>query len=184
MALSALTRRVYEVPSEFRDWPVKASAVIYLGSALGRTAGYVRPLTAGDEFVGFAEESVTGTAVDGAVRVTARVRGVVKLAITSIAITDMSKKVYASDDGTFTLTQSTNSPIGNAKDFVSTGLAMVSFNAISGSGLLTGITVLTAASGTGDNTVADVGSSFSQTTLNNNFQDIASKINEIIAYLK
>lgn len=36
---------------------------------------------------------------------------------------------------------------------------------------------LTAASGTGDGTVADVGGSFSQTTLNNNFQDIAGVIN-------
>jgi hypothetical protein len=46
------------------------------------------------------------------------------------------------------------------------------------------ITALTAASGTADNTVADVGAAFNQTTLNNNFKDLASKVNEIITILK
>ena len=49
---------------------------------------------------------------------------------------------------------------------------------------LAAITDLTAASGTGDNTVADVGGSFSQTTLNNNFQDLAAKVNAILAALR
>lgn len=40
---------------------------------------------------------------------------------------------------------------------------------------------LTAAAGTADGTVADVGASFNQTTLNNNFKDLAAKINEILA---
>lgn len=43
---------------------------------------------------------------------------------------------------------------------------------------------LTAASGTADGTVADVGGSFSQTTLNNNFQDLATKVNAILAALR
>ncbi len=38
---------------------------------------------------------------------------------------------------------------------------------------------LTAASGTSDGTVADVGASFVQATLNNNFQDLATKVNLI-----
>jgi hypothetical protein len=38
---------------------------------------------------------------------------------------------------------------------------------------------LTAASGTADGTVADVGASFVQATLNNNFQDLATKVNLI-----
>jgi hypothetical protein len=44
-------------------------------------------------------------------------------------------------------------------------------------------TALTAASGTADGTVADVGASFNQTTLNNNFQDVATRINQIITDL-
>lgn len=46
------------------------------------------------------------------------------------------------------------------------------------------IVSLTAASGTADNTVADVGGSFSQTTLNNNFADLAAKVNAILAGLR
>ncbi len=43
---------------------------------------------------------------------------------------------------------------------------------------------LTAGSGTSDGTVADVGASFNQTTLNNNFQDVATKVNLILARLR
>lgn len=39
------------------------------------------------------------------------------------------------------------------------------------------ITALSMAVGTGDDTVADVGSSFNQTTLNNNFRDLVNKVN-------
>lgn len=43
---------------------------------------------------------------------------------------------------------------------------------------------LTAASGTADGTIADVGAAFNQTTLNNNFQDVATKINALLAKLR
>lgn len=46
------------------------------------------------------------------------------------------------------------------------------------------VTALTAASGTANNTVTDVGASFNQSTLNDNFKDVASKINEVITALK
>jgi len=41
------------------------------------------------------------------------------------------------------------------------------------------VTALSVSVGTADGTVADVGSSFNQTTLNNNFRDLADKINQI-----
>lgn len=44
--------------------------------------------------------------------------------------------------------------------------------------------VLTAATGTASNTIADVGATFNQTTLNNNIKSLASKINEILAALE
>lgn len=47
-----------------------------------------------------------------------------------------------------------------------------------------GTVVLTAATGTPGNTVSDVGGSFSQATLNNNFKAIADKVNAIIALLQ
>ena len=43
---------------------------------------------------------------------------------------------------------------------------------------------LTAATGTGDDTVVDVGGSFAQATLNNNFKDLAVKVNAILAALR
>jgi len=42
-------------------------------------------------------------------------------------------------------------------------------------------TSLTAATGTASDTIADVGASFSQTTLNNNFKSLSDKINTLIA---
>jgi hypothetical protein len=38
--------------------------------------------------------------------------------------------------------------------------------------------------GTADGTIADVGGSFNQTTLNNNFKDIATQVNSILAALR
>src|SRR5689334_8311964 len=128
MALSAISKRIYGVDGN-NNLPVKASAVIYEGSAVGLTSGYARPLTAGDIFGGFALESATGTAVDGVTRVNVKPSGLVQLAITSIAVTDIGKVVYASDDGTFTLTQSTNSPIGRVHRWISTGNVIVAFDA-------------------------------------------------------
>ena len=46
------------------------------------------------------------------------------------------------------------------------------------------VTSLTAASGTADGTVADVGGAFSQGTLNDNFQELATKVNAILVALR
>jgi len=129
MALAANSARIYEVDSFINDQPVLANAVIYLGSAVGSSGGYARALVAQDVFMGFALEAVTGTATSGAVRVAVRKKGYVKLAITSVAVTDYGKLVYASDDGTFTLTSTSNSTIGRISRWISTGLVIVAFDA-------------------------------------------------------
>ncbi len=41
------------------------------------------------------------------------------------------------------------------------------------------VTALSSSVGTGDDTVADVGAAFNQTTLNNNFRDLVDKVNAI-----
>lgn len=46
------------------------------------------------------------------------------------------------------------------------------------------LTPLTGASGTTGNAIVDVGASFSQTTLNNNFRALEDKVNAIIAALQ
>jgi hypothetical protein len=56
-------------------------------------------------------------------------KGRVQLPITSFDVTDVGKPVFASDDDTFTLTQSTNSHVGKAVRFVATGTVIVEFDA-------------------------------------------------------
>lgn len=118
---------------ELEDYPVIAADIIYEGAAVGENgSGYARPLQAGDRFLGFAvaqADNSGGSAGD--IRVTVRTRGRVQLPISSIAITANDRPaVFASDDDTFTLTASTNSHIGFVSRWVSTGIAVVEFDAV------------------------------------------------------
>lgn len=166
---------------DIHEEPVVATDIIYEGAAVGDNgSGYARPLVAGDPFRGFADEQADNAAgAAGAINVRLRKRGYIKLPIASIAITDKGKDVFASDDDTFTLTQGTNTRIGHVAGWISTGYALVHFRASEGV-----IAELTDSStGTADATVADVGGSFSQATLNNNFADLTAKINALIRRL-
>lgn len=127
MALSANTPRAYDVGDYYNTLPVKASSTIYEGSAVGLTAGYARALVAADEFAGFATAKAVGGSSDGDIRVTVKSRGRVQLSITSLAVTDIGQTVYASADGTFTLTQTGNSKIGKVVRWISTGEGIVEF---------------------------------------------------------
>ena len=130
MALSANIVRSYGW-GNITQYPVLASQTIYEGSAVGLSSGYARPLTAGDTFLGFAcGKVVEKTAVNGGAVVQVFKAGIVDLTITSVAVTDVGKSVYASDDGTFTLTQTTSSYIGQVEKYVTTNTASVSFDSI------------------------------------------------------
>jgi hypothetical protein len=129
MALSANTPRAYDVGDYYNTLPVKASSTIYEGSAVGLTAGYARALVAADEFAGFATAKAVGGNADGDVNVSVKSRGRVQLSITSIAVTDIGQTVYASADGTFTLTAIGNSKIGKVVRWVETGVVIVEFEA-------------------------------------------------------
>lgn len=182
--LAASSPRIYEL-GEQNDHPVIAADIIYEGAAVGDNgSGYARPLQAGDPFRGFALSDADNAAgAAGAINVKVKQRGRIKLAIGSLAITDVGKAVYASDDDTFTLTASTNSFIGRVVRWESTGVGIVEYDAAGG--LLGKVIPLTDSStGTADGTIADVGGSFSQATLNNNFADLTAKINAIAAMIK
>ena len=56
-------------------------------------------------------------------------------------------------------------------------------NVLANGGTWTDVVSLTAASGTASNTVSDVGATFSQATLNNNFRSLAAKVNELITLI-
>jgi hypothetical protein len=129
--LAVDTPRAYQL-GDHEEYPVIASDIIYEGAAVGENgSGYSRPLQAGDAFQGFCLEQVdnsSGSAGDKRVRVLTR--GRVQVAISALAITANDRApVYASDDNTFTLTRGSNSFIGTVSRWVSTGAAIVEFDA-------------------------------------------------------
>lgn len=129
--LAANKLRDYQLGDK-EEYPVIAADIIYQGAAVGENgSGYARPLVAGDPFLGFAEaiaDNAGGAA--GAITVNVKKRGNIVLPISGIAITANDRPiVYASDDDTFTLTASTNTPIGTVARWVSTGVAVVEFDA-------------------------------------------------------
>lgn len=154
MALSANTERAYSL-GDINDLPAAAS-VIYKGSAVSvNSSGYARALNTSDGFfAGFALQKVDNSAGSaGDLNVPVRRRGIVQLAITSAAITDVDKRVYASDDATFTFTQGSNIPIGTVVRWISTGVVEVEF-AATGAGGASNITSLTdSTSGTANTTL-------------------------------
>lgn len=162
---------------DFHDFPVIATDIIYGGAAVGDNgSGYARPLQAGDPFRGFADyraDNATGSAGDQYVR--CRTRGRIKLAISSLAITDVGKDVFASDDATFTLTQGANTRIGHVVAWISTGYGIVEFEATQG--VLAELT--DNSGGTAADTIAAIGGTYSQTEVANAVASLAAKINAL-----
>lgn len=115
------------------EYPVIATDIIFEGAAVGENgAGYARPLEAGDAFLGFAESPVdnsAGAAGDLTVRCCTRGRVTLSVAGATAITTNDRPLVYASDDDTFTLTAATNTPIGRVSRWVSSGIAVVEFDA-------------------------------------------------------
>lgn len=178
--LAADAVRTYAI-GEMEDYPAIAADIIYEGAAVGDDGnGYARPLQAGDPFRGFAVErcdNAAGAAGDKTVR--CRTEGRIVLAIGSLAITDVGKAVYASDDNTFTLTQSTNTLIGFVDQYLASGSGIVRFRSQNGA-----VAELTDSSGgTANDTVAAVGATNSgdvSATINSNFADLAAKVNYLL----
>lgn len=181
--LSAAVARTFEV-GDHCDYGVRTAVAIYQGSAVGLIpsstgAGYARQLTAGDIFVGFAENDVPATTGDGAALVRVRQRGKVVLPITGVAVTDIGSAVYASDGDTFTLTASTNTHIGRVVRVNGTNSAVVAFDAANAG--FARITELTDSSGgTAGDTIADVPGSYNEATLANQLASLTAKVNALI----
>lgn len=131
MALSADTP-LTQVLGSHTDAPVAASSKIYEGSMLGDSSGYVQALVAGNLFRGHSleyQDNSSGSAGDLTVEhLTGRYR--LEVTISGVAITDVGKPVYASDDGTYTLTAANNTLVGRIVRYVTTGTAVVEFTTI------------------------------------------------------
>ena len=182
--LTAATARTY-VGGDVDDLKVKASSAIYEGSAIGNASGYARQLAAGDKFAGFALCDVASQTSDGDARVRVRTRGKVVLTISSVAVTDIGKPVYATDGNAFTLTASTNPHIGRVVDVYGTNLAVVEFDAHRAGLGGVGIAELTDSSGgTASDTLADISASPTEAQVANSGASLAAKSNAIIRQLR
>jgi hypothetical protein len=115
---------------DFNELPVIATDIIFQGATVGDNgSGYARPLVSGDPFRGFADLKADNSAGSaGDVYVSCRRRGLIQLSVTSVAITDVGRPVYASDDNTFALA-GIGTKIGYVHRYVSSGVAVVAFDA-------------------------------------------------------
>ena len=135
MALSADTRRNYEfnIDPVMNDIPVYQAVTIYEGAAVGEVSGggYCRGLVAADVFLGFARRKAdNASGASGAINARVQQRGVVELTVTGVTgVTDLGTAVYASADGTFTLTASGSTAIGKIIRYISSTTVMVYFEA-------------------------------------------------------
>lgn len=113
MALSKDTPRMYDPAVEpiFADLPGKVSTTFYEGAAVTDDGGNgeVDNLAASEAFLGFVEKGVVTNATTSDINVRVRQKGIIKnLPVTGLdADTDLGVAVYASDNGTFTLTSTT-----------------------------------------------------------------------------
>jgi len=125
------TPRDQEV-GERNEFPVIASDIIYEGSAVGLVngTGHARPLTSADRFVGFCEKKADNSSGSAAaINVRVIKKGSVKLSVTGAVITDVGQPVYATDDNAFGFTKASAVFIGFVRRFVSSGVAIVEFDA-------------------------------------------------------
>ena len=121
------------VDQELRQYQVKASAHIYKGAFVGLDAatGYVRPLEAGDVFMGIAyEEADNSSGADGAKKLRVFTLGDFELTLTGAALTDIGASVYASADDTLTLTATSNSLVGKMVDLTAANTIILRMEAI------------------------------------------------------
>lgn len=195
-ALSADKPRIYGGDGD-NSMPVKASTKIYEGAPVGDDgSGYARNLVAGDPFRGFAyRQADNSSGAAGDINVRLVTEGYIQLAISGLAITDVGKAVYASDSDTFTLTAGSNSFIGRVHRFVSSGVGIVEFDGDKATlGLITALT--DSSGGSVDGTVAAVTNLSTSNTytdaavnaklaiINDNFAELAAKINNLAQQLK
>ena len=130
--LAADANTIKEV-GDVQEYPVIAADIIYAGAAVGLVAGtgHARPLVAGDRFVGFAERQADNSAgAAAAINVRVWRKGEIQLVVTGAVITDVMQPVYATDDAAFGLTPVAASFVGFVSRFVSSGVAIVEYDAI------------------------------------------------------
>jgi hypothetical protein len=130
MALSANRDVNFYTSQELIEIPLDDDVNIYKGALVGlnSSTGYARPLTAGDDFLGvaYAQADNTGTGhAAAAINVKLHQNVDVVHSLAGVAVTDTGSQVYASDDGTLTLTSTNNTRVGRIVGVESSGVARV-----------------------------------------------------------
>lgn len=129
--LAANTPRVFEGGLR-NEIPVIAADIIYEGAAVGVViaSGHARPLAATDRFAGFAEAKADNSAgAAAAINVRVVESGKIQLSVAGAVITDEGQPVYATDDDTFVFLPTGGVFVGFVHRFVSSGVAIVAFDA-------------------------------------------------------
>lgn len=131
--LAANKERRYNLTHlDFNELPAIGSDILYWGSAAGlvKGTGFVRPLVAGDRFVGFLDAKADNNAgASGDINANLRNRGRVLLSVSGAVITDVGLPIYATDDDTFVFSPVGASFVGFVHRWVSAGVVIVSFDA-------------------------------------------------------
>lgn len=117
MALTANRELQFYAVQELIDLPVDDNVNIYKGALVGRnrTTGFVRPLIAGDEFLGVAykqaDNTIAGHAAGG---ISVRLHQAIDIVhtLSGVANADIGKDAYASADDALTLAPTGNSRVG------------------------------------------------------------------------
>lgn len=138
-ALTTNTPRAESINSRMSEYGVAASQHIYRGSFVGlNPAGYLKTFVPGDLFVGIAEEefdnsgsSSTAGGVASPGTGTGRslckvwIGGDYQLTLSSVALTDVGRPVYATDDNTLSLTGHPDAYVGRVLRYVSSNTCIV-----------------------------------------------------------
>ena len=123
MALTANVGLDHYVDQELRTFELSAAVHVFKGALIGlTTAGFARPLVAGDAFVGIAYEEVDNSAgTNGLASARVYTLGDFGLALSGATQTQVGDAVYASADDTLTFTATANSFVGVAIDVPTAG---------------------------------------------------------------
>jgi len=122
MALTAnRTHTFHGEQSGIREMPVLTNVRLFEGALVGLSAGYARPLVALDPLLGIAlREANNNPGASGAINCKVLTQCTVEVSVVgATAVTDHDASVYASDDGTFTLTSTSNTLVGKVLKWIS-----------------------------------------------------------------
>ena len=161
------------------EFGLGASEKMYNGTFVGDNgAGYARSLVAGDRFLGISQDYVDNSSGSaGDLNVKTRFDTFAKWALSALAITDVGKDVYATDDLTLTLTKGSNSRVGYVHRWKETGVGIIHFT----DGSLAAVAELTDNSGgTSSDTLPVQTGSYVQADVANSIASLAAKINLIL----